>query len=74
MNDERKQANAPKIKSGKDLDWRGAEEAASQLVKQCQDAQYIPPEAIDAHLFRLQRVCEAMNAIVDKLKLRGSPP
>lgn len=74
MSNERSQSNPPKILSGSELDWHGAEQAARALLKQCQDAQFIPPEALGMHFARLLLVCEAMNAIADKLKLRGSPP
>lgn len=74
MTNDRKQANPPPIKSGNDLDWAGAEEAAQALLKHCQAAQYYAPDDVAMHIVRLHKVCEAMNAISDKLKLKGSPP
>lgn len=62
--------NDPKISSGSELDWTMVERAAQDIVKQATDAWFVPPEAVDVHLMRVQRVCAAMNAIVDALKLR----
>ena len=63
----------PPIKSGAELDWQMARKAALDIVKQCDDAGFTPPEATDVHLIRLNRVCAAMNAIQDALKLRRGP-
>jgi hypothetical protein len=65
----------PPIASGKELDWRMAEKAAEEILKQCRDSFFCPPEATDIHLYRIQRVCSAMNAIVDALRLKqhGEP-
>jgi hypothetical protein len=59
-----------KIKSGSELDWRMALMAAQDIVKQCEDAQYTPPEAVTQHTMRVKRVCTALNSIVDALKLQ----
>jgi hypothetical protein len=63
-------ASGPPIKSGADLDWSSAERAAKDIMKQCFDAAFAPPEAVDLHLMRVQRVCVAIDAIVDALRLR----
>jgi hypothetical protein len=66
-----------KIKSGNELDWEMALKAAQDLVKQCEAAFYAPPEAVSSHFVHVNRVCVAMDAIVDALKLQhgsGNPP
>lgn len=66
-------ATAPrysKIKDGGDLDWMTAERAARSIVKQCEAAQFAPPEATSMHLGRIELVCAALNSIVDSLRIR----
>jgi hypothetical protein len=60
----------PPIKSGAELDWAMVEKAAKDILKQANDADYVPPESIDTHMSHIKRVCVAMNAITDALKLR----
>lgn len=59
-----------KIKSAKELDWRMALKAGQDIVKQCEDAFYAPPEAVDLHLHRIRHVCAAMDALADALRLQ----
>ena len=59
-----------KITSGSELDWDMALKAAKAIVKQCEDAAWAPPEAVDVHIERVRQVCGAMDSIVDALKLR----
>jgi hypothetical protein len=66
-----------KIKSGSALDWEMAKKAAEHIVKMCEDAFYVPPEAVGQHTAYVAKVCGAMDSIVDALKLRhgsGEPP
>lgn len=62
------------IKDGRDLDWDMARKAAEAILKQCNDAAYCPPEAMDIHIMRVDYVCQAMDAIADALKLRKKNP
>lgn len=63
-------AASPPIRSGADLDWQMALNAAEVIVKQCSNAFFAPPEATDIHIMRVYNVCKAMDAIVDALRLR----
>lgn len=58
------------ITSGRELDWATVEKAAKAILKEAQDSGFTPPESVDIHLVRMRRVCTAMDAIVDALKLR----
>jgi hypothetical protein len=63
----------PPVRSGAELDWEMTRKAALDIIKQCDDAGFTPPEALDVHMMRIARVCVAMNAITDALKLRKLP-
>lgn len=60
----------PPIKNGNDLDWTAVDKAARGILKQAENAFYLPPEAVKDHTVLVTKVCEAMNAISDALKLR----
>ncbi|RPH65027.1 MAG: hypothetical protein EHM89_00360 [Acidobacteria bacterium] len=47
-----------------------AEKAARAILKQCEDAHFCPPEAVDIHQMRIGYVCHAMDSIADGLRLR----
>jgi hypothetical protein len=61
---------APKITSGKDFKWGTAHDAAEMIVKQCNDARYIPPEATEMHRQRARVVCEQIDKLAAALKLQ----
>lgn len=65
----------PVITSGAEIDWAAAHKAALAIVKQYDDAGYLPPEALDIHQMRISYVCVALDTIVDALRIRrgGSP-
>lgn len=58
------------LRSGNEIDWSAAEKASKAIVKQIEDAGFDPPEAMDKHQYRILRICEAMNTLVDALRLR----
>ncbi len=60
----------PVVTSGKQIDWETARKAALAIVKQCEDAGYLPPEALDIHQMRVGYVCVALDTIVDALRIR----
>lgn len=60
----------PPITSGRDLDWGAVENAARTILKQSEDAQYIPPEDVQFHQMRVRKVCIEMNKITEALQLR----
>jgi hypothetical protein len=61
----------PKIKSGSELDWQAAQDAAHRMLKVADSASYVPPEAIGDHMAYVRRVCVALDEIVIALKLRA---
>lgn len=62
----------PPIKNGGELDWTTVQKAAKAIQKAAEDGWFKPPEATSDHFVLIGRVCEAMNAISDALKLRKS--
>ncbi len=61
------------VESGRDIDWDGAKRFAEDIIKQCTDAAYAPPEMLDVHVLRVHRVCEAIDGIAESLRLRRGP-
>lgn len=60
----------PPISSAAELDWEMAKKAAADILKICSEAGFTAPEAIDLHLMKIDRICVAIDAIADALKLR----
>jgi len=60
----------PVVTSANQIDWETARKAALAIVKQCDDAAFAPPEALDIHQMRVGYVCVALDTIVDALRIR----
>jgi len=60
-----------KLTDPKQLDWEAAQNAASEIVKSCQNAGFTAPEDLEVHHGHVVRVCEQLNTIVAALCIRG---
>ena len=58
-----------KIENATELDYAGAEAAAERIVRICQDARYVPPEAMDMHVGKLRQICACIETIAGSLRL-----
>lgn len=62
------------IKTGADLDWEAARTAATGILKQCNDAGFVAPEAADIHQIKVARICGYLGDLVDALKISKREP
>ena len=52
-----------KLSDARQLDWTRARSAALQIVKLCNDAGFIAPEALDTHRASIVLVCDQLDKI-----------
>lgn len=60
-----------KLADARQLDWEAARTAAQRILRICDDAFFVAPEALDVFQGKIALVCEQMNAIVKALCIRG---
>jgi len=57
------------VTSGTEFDWAATRRAAELIIKQCDDAAYVPPELATGHQRLASRVCAQIDVIAAALKL-----
>lgn len=60
-----------KLADARQLDWEATRAAAQRILRICDDAVFVAPEALDILQSKIALVCEQMNDIVAALCIRA---